>query len=47
MEELGVFNVIGPIMVGPSSNYTGEACRIGKIPRAILGTGPVSLTLGL
>ncbi len=32
-----VFEVIGPIMIGPSSSHTAAAVRIGKICRAILG----------
>ena len=32
-----VFEVIGPIMIGPSSSHTAAAVRIGLISRAILG----------
>ena len=32
-----VFEVIGPIMIGPSSSHTAAAVRIGQISRAILG----------
>lgn len=46
MEELGVFDILGPIMVGPSSNHTGGACRIGKVARAISGGDPRSLVMG-
>lgn len=34
------FDIIGPIMVGPSSSHTAGAVRIGKAARAILGTQP-------
>ncbi len=32
-----VFEIIGPIMIGPSSSHTAAAVRIGQICRAILG----------
>lgn len=32
-----VFEVIGPIMIGPSSSHTAAAVRIGLVSRAILG----------
>ena len=31
-----VFDIIGPIMIGPSSSHTAGACRIGKYARSIL-----------
>lgn len=33
-------------MVGPSSNHTGGACRIGIVARSVLGAEPASLTMG-
>lgn len=38
---LGVFDIIGPIMIGPSSSHTAGAVRIGKYARSILGERPV------
>ena len=38
MKDYGVFDVIGPVMIGPSSSHTAGAARIGKIARDILGT---------
>lgn len=35
-----IFDIIGPIMVGPSSSHTAGAVRIGRIGRAILGGAP-------
>ncbi|MDH6363541.1 L-serine dehydratase [Enterococcus sp. PF1-24] len=35
-----VFDIIGPIMVGPSSSHTAGAARIGKIVRTIFGEQP-------
>lgn len=32
-----VFNILGPIMVGPSSSHTAGAVRIGKMARTLLG----------
>ena len=32
-----IFDVIGPIMVGPSSSHTAGACRIGYMAQAIYG----------
>ena len=31
----GVFDIIGPIMIGPSSSHTAGAVRIGRLARAI------------
>lgn len=36
-----VFDVVGPVMVGPSSSHTAGACRIGLMARAVLGETPV------
>lgn len=36
-----IFNILGPIMVGPSSSHTAGAVRIGKMARILLGE-PVS-----
>lgn len=35
MKEYGLFDVIGPIMVGPSSSHTAGACRLGRIAKII------------
>ena len=32
------FDIIGPIMVGPSSSHTAGAAKIGNISRKLLGT---------
>ena len=37
---LSIFDILGPIMIGPSSNHTGGANRIGQIVRMILGEEP-------
>lgn len=33
----GVFDIIGPIMIGPSSSHTAGAARLGLMARQILG----------
>jgi len=35
-----VFDIIGPIMVGPSSSHTAGAARIGRVARKLLGRQP-------
>ena len=35
MRNFGVFDILGPIMIGPSSSHTAGAARIGKIGREI------------
>lgn len=37
MREYSVFDILGPIMVGPSSSHTAGAARIGKVARYIAG----------
>ena len=32
------FDIIGPVMVGPSSSHTAGAVKIGNISRKLLGT---------
>ena len=34
---MNVFDIIGPIMIGPSSSHTAGAVRLGQIARKILG----------
>ena len=36
MNNLCVFDILGPVMVGPSSSHTGAA-RLGKVARAVAG----------
>lgn len=35
MKNYGVFDILGPIMIGPSSSHTAGAARLGKIAREI------------
>jgi len=42
-----VFDLLGPIMVGPSSSHTAGAVRLGAMARKILGEEPVEGTISL
>lgn len=42
---LDIFEILGPIMVGPSSSHTAGAVRIGRMARTLLGEPPVKRTL--
>jgi L-serine dehydratase len=44
---MDIFDIIGPVMIGPSSSHTAGAVRIGKISRKILGAAPVRADIGL
>ena len=37
---MDLFDILGPIMVGPSSSHTAGAARIGYMARTLLGTRP-------
>jgi L-serine dehydratase len=37
---VNLFDILGPVMVGPSSSHTAGACRLGLMGRAILGDTP-------
>lgn len=36
MNNLSAFDIIGPVMIGPSSSHTAGACRIGNLAREIV-----------
>ena len=38
---MDLFDIIGPVMIGPSSSHTAGAARIGLIARLLLGQRPV------
>ena len=44
---MGIFDIIGPVMIGPSSSHTAGAARIGRMVREILGDEIVSATITL
>lgn len=37
MKNYGVFDILGPIMIGPSSSHTAGAARLGNLARIIVG----------
>lgn len=38
---MNLFDIIGPVMIGPSSSHTAGAARIGRVARQLLGEKPV------
>ncbi|HWI65163.1 MAG TPA: L-serine ammonia-lyase, iron-sulfur-dependent subunit beta [Symbiobacteriaceae bacterium] len=42
---MDLFDVIGPVMVGPSSSHTAGAIRLGRMARAAAGFVPVRATI--
>lgn len=39
-ESSGIFDMIGPVMIGPSSSHTAGVVRIGRVANRILGAIP-------
>jgi len=46
-KKYGVFDIIGPIMIGPSSSHTAGAAKLAKIARGIAGEEPTEVTFYL
>ena len=44
---MNIFDVIGPVMIGPSSSHTAGAVRLGRIARRIFGKTPKKVLIGL
>ena len=42
-----VFDIIGPVMVGPSSSHTAGAVNIGRVARQVLGCKPMRVDITL
>jgi L-serine dehydratase len=40
MKYRSAFDIIGPIMIGPSSSHTAGAARIGRVARTLFGKTP-------
>ena len=40
LRAFSCFDIIGPVMVGPSSSHTAGAVRLGRLARAIAGGLP-------
>ncbi len=44
-KAMGIFEIMGPVMVGPSSSHTAGAVKIGYITRKLLGEEPAEAEL--
>ena len=44
---MNIFDIIGPVMIGPSSSHTAGAARLGYVARTILGKEPVKAVIQL
>ena len=44
---MNLFDILGPVMVGPSSSHTAGAVRIGLITRRLLGSEPKKADIAL
>ncbi|WP_100330874.1 L-serine ammonia-lyase, iron-sulfur-dependent subunit beta [Bacillus xiapuensis] len=47
MKYKSVFDIIGPVMIGPSSSHTAGAARIGRVARELFGREPKWATVSL
>ena len=47
MSNLSIFDIAGPVMVGPSSSHTAGACKIGQFARALFHSTPKKVTFYL
>lgn len=44
---MNIIDIIGPVMIGPSSSHTAGAVRLGLLAASILGTKPVKAIIHL
>jgi len=44
---VSILDIIGPVMVGPSSSHTAGACRLGLLARGLVGGAPDTALLEL
>ncbi|WP_291426834.1 L-serine ammonia-lyase, iron-sulfur-dependent subunit beta, partial [Deinococcus sp.] len=42
-----LLDMIGPVMIGPSSSHTAGACRLGLVAHHLLGEAPRQASIGL
>lgn len=47
MKQLGLRDIIGPVMIGPSSSHTAGACRIALMARNLLCAPPTQVSFTL
>lgn len=45
MSRYGIFDIIGPIMIGPSSSHTAGAVRIGLMAGQLTAYHPLEVRL--
>ncbi|MBZ9749479.1 L-serine ammonia-lyase, iron-sulfur-dependent subunit beta [Deinococcus sp. HMF7604] len=44
---MSLLDMIGPVMIGPSSSHTAGACRLGLVAHHLLGEAPRQAQIGL
>lgn len=44
---MNLFDIVGPVMIGPSSSHTAGAARIGYVARKLLGEEPTRIEMRL
>ncbi|MEH7084664.1 L-serine ammonia-lyase, iron-sulfur-dependent subunit beta [Neobacillus drentensis] len=47
MKYRSAFDIIGPVMIGPSSSHTAGAARIGRVARTLFGQLPKKAVISL
>jgi L-serine dehydratase len=47
MKYRSAFDIIGPVMIGPSSSHTAGAARIGRVARTLFGRQPKKAIISL
>lgn len=47
MFHIGIFDIIGPVMIGPSSSHTAGAVQLGRFARMMLKNDPRHAEIGL
>ena len=47
VSQINIFDMMGPVMVGPSSSHTAGAARIGNMGRTLLGEEVARADIGL
>lgn len=47
MKYKSVFDIIGPVMIGPSSSHTAGAARIDALPEHSFGKQPTKVVVSL
>jgi L-serine dehydratase len=45
--KIPILDIMGPVMVGPSSSHTAGTARLGRVAHEVLGEDPVELRYGL